>query len=56
MSKNYIKVLLKPFRESKVLEGLLKWLEPATGGAAREARGGNDEVNVIFCWFSVMMW
>ncbi|XP_047996028.1 probable isocitrate dehydrogenase [NAD] subunit alpha, mitochondrial isoform X2 [Leguminivora glycinivorella] len=34
MSKNYIKELLKPFRESKVLGSWLKWFEPGAGGGA----------------------
>ncbi|XP_063383086.1 probable isocitrate dehydrogenase [NAD] subunit alpha, mitochondrial isoform X1 [Cydia fagiglandana] len=34
MSKNYIKELLKPFRESKVLGSWLKWFEAGAGGGA----------------------
>lgn len=49
MSRNYIKVLLKPFRESRVVEALLKWLEPGGGGAVLAARGVNNEVNLCFC-------
>lgn len=48
MSKNYIKVLLKPFRESKVVEGLLKWFEPSASVNTGGVRGGKDEVNIIF--------
>ncbi|XP_053611434.1 probable isocitrate dehydrogenase [NAD] subunit alpha, mitochondrial isoform X2 [Plodia interpunctella] len=44
MSKNYINALLRPIRESKVLEGLLKWFEPAASGGTASPRGGNDEV------------
>lgn len=48
MSKNYIKVLLKPFRESKVLEGFLRWFEPAASVKTGGVQGGKDEVNIIF--------
>lgn len=48
MSKNYIKVLLDPFRESKVLGSLLKWLEPAASDGSRVHRGGKDEVKYNF--------
>ncbi|XP_026727596.1 probable isocitrate dehydrogenase [NAD] subunit alpha, mitochondrial isoform X1 [Trichoplusia ni] len=44
MSKNYIKVLLDPFRESKVLGSLLKWLQPAASDGSGVHRGGKDEV------------
>ncbi|XP_028156117.1 probable isocitrate dehydrogenase [NAD] subunit alpha, mitochondrial isoform X5 [Ostrinia furnacalis] len=43
MSKNYIKVLLKPFRESKVVEGLLKWFEPGASVKAGGVQGVKNE-------------
>ncbi|XP_022824376.1 probable isocitrate dehydrogenase [NAD] subunit alpha, mitochondrial isoform X1 [Spodoptera litura] len=46
MSRNYIKVLLNPFRESKVLGSLLKWLEPGASNSSGVHKGGNDEVPV----------
>lgn len=48
MSRNYIKVLLKPFRESRVVEALLKWFEPGGGGAVPAAREVKNEVNLCF--------
>lgn len=48
MSKNYIKVLLDPFRESKVLGSLLKWLQPAASDGSGVHRGGKDEVKYYF--------
>ncbi|XP_059062097.1 probable isocitrate dehydrogenase [NAD] subunit alpha, mitochondrial isoform X3 [Achroia grisella] len=44
MSKNYIKELLKPFRESKLFEGLSRWLAPSSGVGAEVVRGGKNEV------------
>ncbi|XP_031762976.1 probable isocitrate dehydrogenase [NAD] subunit alpha, mitochondrial isoform X2 [Galleria mellonella] len=44
MSRNYIKELLKPFRESKLFEGLSKWLAPSSGGSAGVVRGRENEV------------
>lgn len=49
MSKNYIKVLLKPFRESKVVEGFLRWFEPTASVNSGGVQGGKNEVNIIFC-------
>ncbi|XP_073960603.1 isocitrate dehydrogenase [NAD] subunit alpha, mitochondrial isoform X1 [Choristoneura fumiferana] len=46
MSKNYIKVLLKPFRESKVLGSLLKWFEGGAGESTGGAGVGIREVPV----------
>lgn len=51
MSKNYIKVLLKPFRESKVVVALLKWFEPSASVKTGGVQGGKDEVNIIFVGF-----
>lgn len=48
MSRNYIKVLLEPFRESKVLGSLLKWLEPGASDSAGAPRGGKNEVRVFY--------
>lgn len=48
MSRNYIKVLLKPFRESRVVGALLKWLEPGGGDAVPAVRGVKNEVNLCF--------
>lgn len=48
MSRNYIKVLLKPFRESRVVGAFLKWLEPVGGDAVLAARGVENEVNLCF--------
>ncbi|XP_075979857.1 isocitrate dehydrogenase [NAD] subunit alpha, mitochondrial isoform X1 [Anticarsia gemmatalis] len=44
MSKNYIKVLLDPFRESKVLGSLLKWFEPVASDSSGSNREGKNEV------------
>lgn len=48
MSRNYIKVLLNPFRESKVFGSLLKWLEPGASNSSGVHKGGNDEVTYYF--------
>lgn len=49
MSRNYIKALLEPFRESKVVEALVKLLAPASNGASAGSEGRKNEVNIIFC-------
>lgn len=54
MSRNYIKVLLKPFRESRVVEAFLKWLEPGGGDAVLAAQGVKNEVNICF-WLNLFM-
>lgn len=48
MSRNYIKALLKPFRESRVVGALLKLLEPGGGDAVPAAQGVKNEVNLCF--------
>lgn len=56
MSKNYIKVLLKPFRESKVLGSLLKWFEGGAGESTGGAKVGIREVEFDFlCFFYCYM-
>lgn len=50
MSRNYIKVLLEPFRESKVLGSLLKWLEPSASDIVGVDKGGRTEVKHFFLW------
>lgn len=49
MSRNYIKVLLEPFRESKVLGSLLKLLVPSASDSVGADRGGITEVRTFFC-------
>ncbi|XP_052742521.1 probable isocitrate dehydrogenase [NAD] subunit alpha, mitochondrial isoform X2 [Bicyclus anynana] len=44
MSKNYINALLKPFRESKVVESLLKLFESGVNKSAGAAVGVKNEV------------
>lgn len=51
MSRNYIKVLLEPFRESKVLGSLLKWLEPGASNGSGVNMGRKDEVTYFFFVF-----
>lgn len=51
MSRNYIKVLLEPFRESKVLGSLLKWLEPGASNGSGVNKGRKDEVTYFFFVF-----
>lgn len=54
MSRNYIKVLLEPFRESKVLGSLLKWLKLSASDSAGVVNGAKNKVGVfylvIFLW------
>lgn len=52
MSRNYIKVLLEPFRESKVLGSLLKWLEPGASNGTGAKIEGKDEVTYFFFVFN----
>lgn len=56
MSRNYIKVLLEPFRESKVLGSLLKWLEPGASNGSGVNKGRKDEVTYFFFCFLLMMY
>ncbi|XP_011548931.3 probable isocitrate dehydrogenase [NAD] subunit alpha, mitochondrial isoform X2 [Plutella xylostella] len=44
MSQNYIKVLLKSFRESKSVVNFLRWFEPGASGGAPSAGRGENEV------------
>lgn len=48
MSKNYIKVLLEPFRESKVFGSLVKLFVPAANGNTNELKAVGNEVNIFF--------
>lgn len=50
MSKNYIKVLLEPFRESKVLGSLLRWFEPASGNSGKGKQGSENEVRHFYSY------
>ncbi|CAH2982320.1 unnamed protein product [Chilo suppressalis] len=43
MSRNYIKELLKPFRESKVVDGLMRWFEPVGSGDTVGVRARTNE-------------
>lgn len=49
MSKNYINALLKPFRESKVVESLLKLFESGPNKPSGGVGSVKDEVNSFFC-------
>lgn len=48
MSKNYINALLKPFRESKVIESLLKLFESGTNKPSGGVASVKNEVNKYF--------
>lgn len=52
MSRNYIKALLEPFRESKVVEALLKLLAPGSISASGGSHGRGNKVNIIFLLIS----
>ncbi|XP_037874378.1 probable isocitrate dehydrogenase [NAD] subunit alpha, mitochondrial isoform X3 [Bombyx mori] len=44
MSKNYIKVLLEPFRESKVFGQLVKLFSPVASGSSKDVKSGKEKV------------
>lgn len=48
MSKNYIKVLLEPFRESKVFGQLVKLFSPVASGSSKDVKSGKEKVNIFF--------
>lgn len=48
MSKNYINALLKPFRESKVVESLLKLFESGTNKPSGGVASVKNEVNKYY--------
>lgn len=54
MSKNYIKVLLNPFRESKVVAELLKWIEAGGTSSGPSSDGGKKEVRAFFFFFFLL--
>lgn len=54
MSRNYIKVLLEPFRESKVVGSLLKWFELSGSASVGADRSGENEVGSYFLEFVMM--
>lgn len=48
MSQNYIKLLLNPIRESKVLAGLIKWFDNTSGNAVTKSGDMKKEVIIYF--------
>lgn len=48
MSKNYIKVFLESFRESKVFGSLLKFVGPVASDSSEGNKKGRNEVGIYF--------